>query len=220
MLVPVEIQNPQTSSHVHNRYYNYKAEPSPSYGWTPLNFVPMLWGATDDDKYSTQFRDSVIAIIRSGINITHVLGFNEPDGSFHTGGSSVSPHLAATAWKFQMEPLKKYGVKLGAPAVTGSQRGFEWLESFFKECAGACNPDFIPVHYYGNFEGMASHIGQVMGTYPKYPLWITEWAYPFQNLEVTQQFFETSIEYFDRIEYVLFFNFRSYPSFRLNVYIN
>ena len=181
-------------------YYNYQASPSSAYtNDKSLQFVPMLWGASDSDV-GTPFLDSVTAQIKAGTNISYILGFNEPDGSHSTGGSSIPADLAASTWKKQIEPLKDLGVKLGAPAVTGSPNGFTWLENFFDECDGGCNPDFIPVHWYGNFEGMASHIGQVMGTYPNMTVWVTEWGFPNQKLEDTQGFYNTSTEWFDRME--------------------
>lgn len=79
------------------------------------------------------------------------LGFNEPDGCT-SGGSCVAAVDAATIWKKQFEPLKaKYGVKLGAPAVTGAPTGFNWLANWFGECSAisntTCEVDFIPAHW-------------------------------------------------------------------------
>jgi hypothetical protein len=181
-------------------YYNYKAEPSSSFeNDKNLHFVPMLWGASESDT-GTPFLDSVRSQIENGANISYVLGFNEPDGPYSTGGSNLAADLAARTWIAQIEPLKEMGIKLGAPAVTGSPDGFVWLENFFTACDGGCTPDFIPAHFYGNFEGMASHIGQVMGTYPNMTVWVTEWGFPNQNLEDTQAFYNTSTEWFDRME--------------------
>lgn len=181
-------------------YYNYKQDPSPSFeGDESMQFVPMLWGASNSDV-GTPFLDAVKKRINSGKKVSYVLGFNEPDGTSATGGSDIPADLAASTWKKQVEPLKELGVKLGAPAVTGAPTGFTWLENFFKECDGGCNPDFIPVHWYGNFEGMASHVGQVMGTYPMLEVWVTEWGFPNQDLRDTQAFFNTSTEWFDRME--------------------
>ena len=59
------------------------------------------------------------AQIDGGANISYALGFNEPDGTHSTGGSALPVDLAAARWKAEMEPLKKLGVKVGAPAVTG-----------------------------------------------------------------------------------------------------
>ena len=101
-----------------------------------------------------------------------------------------------------MEPLRKLGVKLGAPAVTGASSGFTWLRNFFSECEGKCSADLIPVHWYGSFEGLASHIGQVREAYPNMTIWVTEYAYNNVSLEESQKFFNSSAQYFDRIEYV------------------
>ena len=145
-------------------YYNYGVSPSPAYSnlsQSEFQFVPMLWSPT------TTFLSSITSLINSGTNITHILTYNEPDGDTSTGGSNVAPSVAATNWISQVEPLRKLGVKVGAPAVTGSSGGFTWLASFFDECSNQgtnCTVDFFPVHWYGNFEGLASHIGQVVGT--------------------------------------------------------
>lgn len=144
-------------------YYNYAVSPSSDLASSSLQFVPMLFSAPTSSS-DTAFLDSVKSQISGGANISYVLTFNEPDGTSSTGGSNVAPKLAASTWIREVEPLKKLGVKLGAPAVTGSNGGFTWLSDFFSACNGSCNPDFIPIHWYGNFEGLASHLGQVRGT--------------------------------------------------------
>jgi hypothetical protein len=183
-------------------YYNYRSTPSPAYASNKnIQFVPMLWGASDSDM-GTPFYDSVKSQIDGGANISYVLGFNEPDGQHATGGSALPVDLAAARWKAEIEPLKKLGVKLGAPAVTGAASGWTWLDNFFKECAGGCTPDFIPVHWYGNFEGMASHVGSVMAKYPNMTVWVTEYGFPNQDLKATQQFYNMSAGAFDGWAYV------------------
>lgn len=178
-------------------YYNYGYTPSAPYLSKPnLQFVPMLWGAKDGDT-STTFLDSVTSQINGGSKIPYVLGFNEPNGDTSTGGSAIPADLAASTWIRQIEPLKKLGVKLGAPAMTGAPSGFTWLQAFFTACQGNCTPDFIPVHWYGNFEGLASHIGQVMGTYPNMSVWVTEYALNNADLSATQTFYNQSANWFD-----------------------
>ncbi|KAF2994282.1 hypothetical protein E8E13_003249 [Curvularia kusanoi] len=196
-------------------YYNYKAQPSDSYKNNKnLQFVPMLWGASDSDT-GTPFYDSVKAQIDGGANISYVLGFNEPDGTHATGGSALPVDLAAARWKAEMEPLKKLGVKLGAPAVTGAPSGYKWLQNFFNECNGGCTPDFIPVHWYGNFEGMASHIGQVVATYPNMTVWVTEYGFPNQNLKATQEFYNMSKNMLDSWDNVTHYSY--FGAFRSDV---
>ncbi|MCJ1281698.1 hypothetical protein MMC26_001020 [Xylographa opegraphella] len=181
-------------------YYNYGPEPSPNFSnATNFQFVPMLFGAPNDTT-DTSFLASVQSQISTGANISYILTFNEPDGTSATGGSDVPSILAAETWIREVEPLKSHGVKLGAPAVTGAQTGFTWLQQFFTACAGKCSADFIPIHWYGDFGGLASHIGQVRAAYPNMSIWITEYANPGVNLTDSQSFFNESSQYFDRIE--------------------
>jgi Glycosyl hydrolase catalytic core len=141
-------------------YYNYAASPSPSLAGSSLEFVPMLF-TTPPSTTDTTFLDGVKSLISGGTNIKYVLSFNEPDGTTSTGGSNISPQAAAQAWIRELAPLQKMGIKVGAPAVTGATGGFTWLSDFFTACN--CTADFIPIHWYGNFDGLASHMGQVRG---------------------------------------------------------
>ena len=184
-------------------YYNYASTPSAVFESNPdFQFVPMLFGAPTSNT-DNSFLTAVQTQLSSGANISYVLTFNEPDGGSSTGGSDVPAELAAETWIREVEPLKNQSVKLGAPAVTGAPSGFTWLQNFFTACNGSCSADFIPVHWYGNFEGLASHIGQVRGTYPNMSIWVTEYADPGANLSDSQEFYNESSQYFDRIEFVL-----------------
>ena len=180
-------------------YYNYQSTPSHSFDdSSKLQFVPMLFGASDSSS-DTTFLDDVRSQIKSGAKIPYALAFNEPDG-LGNGGSNVPVDAAVENWIRQMEPLKEMGVKLGAPAVTGAPTGKAWLQNFFRTCYGRCTVDFIPVHWYGNFEGLASHIGEVRQAYPNKTIWVTEYAYNDVSLLDSQTFYNSSSEYFDRIE--------------------
>ncbi|KAL5392712.1 hypothetical protein DPSP01_000414 [Paraphaeosphaeria sporulosa] len=180
-------------------YYNYKSTPTEGYqDMAGFEFVPMFWGAPEGGfTGDTPFLDSVRHQVKSGSKITHVLGFNEPDGPFQYGASNIPAQVAAKEWKRQMEPLKEQGIKLGAPAVTGTLDGAMWLQDFFFYCNGTCNPDFLPLHFYGSFEAMASKIGEMTVAYPKLPIWVTEWGYSHQDLPTTQHAFNESIRMFD-----------------------
>lgn len=178
-------------------YYNYGTSPSSAYSnrsQSEFEFVPMLYSPT------TTFLSSIQSLVSGGTNISHVLTYNEPDGTTSTGGTAVDPSVAATNWISQVEPLRKMGIKTGAPAVTGGPGGFTWLASFFSACASQgtnCTADFIPIHWYGNFAGLASHIGQVVGTYPNTSIWVTEYAENNVSLIETQDFYNETADYFD-----------------------
>ncbi|KAF2088638.1 glycoside hydrolase family 128 protein, partial [Saccharata proteae CBS 121410] len=205
-----------TSSSDLTWYYNYGSTPTQAFVHSSLSFVPMLWGATDSTPADTTFLTTVTNLITSGTTITHALGFNEPDGTTSTGGSALAADVAAAAWIANLEPLRaNHNVSLGAPAVTGSPDGFVWLQNFFTACAGKCNPDFVPVHWYGDFEGLASHLGQVMATYPNMSVWVTEFALPNAGLQDTQSFYNESMAYLDRLENVTHYSY--FGSFRSSV---
>ncbi|KAF5989794.1 hypothetical protein FBULB1_559 [Fusarium bulbicola] len=202
-------------------YYNYKPHPSPVYeNNTSLQFVPMLWGAPDgfDD---TSFLENVTAQIIGGRNISYVMGFNEPDNSMANGGSDMKAKDAARYWIKQLEPLRKLGVSLGAPAVTGAPSGFTWLADFVEACKGNCTFDFIPIHWYGSFDGMASHIAGVLDVFPGKKIWVTEFALDFSSLAATQDYFQTSVKYLDGNKNVTHYSyFGSFRSFKSNVGYN
>jgi hypothetical protein len=188
-------------------YYNYSPFPTASFSNSSLSFVPMLWGATNstpsgDSDATPSFYYQILALLDSGEKVEYVLGFNEPDGNKDTGGSDISPTLAVAVWKAEIQPLKEEGIKLGLPATTGSPGGLDWLGSFLEECDGDCEFDFVPVHWYGNFEGLASHIGQIRAKLPKKPIWVTEYGFPHVNLTESQSFFNESQAYLGRLTYV------------------
>ncbi|KAK5107295.1 hypothetical protein LTR62_001424 [Meristemomyces frigidus] len=194
-------------------YYNYQASPTSGLA-AQLEFVPMLWGAPSSNTDMT-FYNTVESQIKSGSKINYVLGFNEPDGCSN-GGSCVDAQTAAQTWIREIEPLKtKYKVSLGAPAVTGAPAGFTWLQNFFTACDGGCTPDFIPIHWFGNFEGLASHVGQVNATYENMTMWVTEYGYPEMSLSATEDFFNQSTSFFDRIDYIT--NYSYFGAFRSSV---
>ncbi|TLD35242.1 putative glycoside catalytic core protein [Venturia nashicola] len=182
-------------------YYNYGLNPSPQLSSSKLQFVPMLWGAPKNPDTDTTFLDGVLKLVHDGTPLPHILTFNEPDGTTKTGGSNISPTVAATTWMRQVEPLRKYGIKVGSPAVTGSQMGMTWLQRFFAACNGGCNPDFMAVHWYGNFEGLASYLREVSRTYSNISeIWVTEYALAHADLADSQRFFNQSAVLFDRWE--------------------
>lgn len=158
-------------------YYNYGASPSSVFSnvtQDDFEFVPMLWGAPSDAS-DTTFLTTVKGLITGGRNITHVMTFNEPDGPAAYGGSNVDPTMAAKVWLSNIVPLQEMGVKVGLPACTGGWGGIPWTDQFLGNCSKLisastggktknCTYDFVPLHWYGNFEGLASHIGQWRAT--------------------------------------------------------
>jgi hypothetical protein len=88
------------------------------------------------------------------------------------------------------------------------------VNSFFKACKN-CTFDFIPLHWYGDFGGLASHLGEYTAAFPNMTFWFTEFAFDHQDVQPSQDFFNSSIEYFDRISNVERYTY--FGSFRSNV---
>ncbi|KAK1749771.1 alkali-sensitive linkage protein 1 [Echria macrotheca] len=207
-------------------YYNYQPNPSSDFESVPqseFEFVPMLWG-TPSSPSDTTFLETVKKL-KNKINITNVLSFNEPDGPFKYGGSNMDPDVAAEVWVRNLEPLRAMGIRVGLPACTGAPSGLAWLKLFLNSCSKVlsnggptrnCTFDFVTLHWYGGFEGLASHMGEYSATFPNKTMWITEYNLDHQDLMSTQSFYNTSAEYFDRLDFVerysLFGAFRSHVS--------
>lgn len=158
-------------------YYNYGSLPSPVYRNLTQNdfeFVPMLWGAPASTS-DTTFLTAVKALLDKGVNISHVMTFNEPELSTDYGGSNVEPAVAAAVWVSNIVPLQALGVKVGLPACSGSTDAVFWLVQMLGNCSKListgggktknCTYDFVPLHWYGSFEGLASHIGTYAAAY-------------------------------------------------------
>jgi hypothetical protein len=178
-------------------YYNYGISPTPDLSGSSLEYVPQLWGSPSAPG---AFYNAVKSLKDQGANISYVLGFNEPDGPTKTGGSNISPSQAAAWWISEIEPLKNLGIQLGAPATQGNSAGITWLTNFLNSCKGGCTFNFLPIHYYGAFEGFASYVGQSYSTFGNKTIWVTEFALPNASLNDTQAFYNQSTRFLDQLE--------------------
>jgi hypothetical protein len=173
-------------------YYNYVSyrtlTPNATY-----EFVPQVWGP----GAVPAFLANMTALQRAGVPVQHVLGYNEPDGSSN-GGSNVTPAAAARDWAQYMEPLRAQfpGVRLGAPATTGTDAGVAWLNAFTSKC-GNCTFDFLPFHWYGDAVNVTAHVARLRANYSQ-PLWVTEYAPPYRPTAAeTEQLFKDVTAFFD-----------------------
>ncbi|CZR60684.1 uncharacterized protein PAC_10580 [Phialocephala subalpina] len=204
-------------------YFNYGLSPTPDYinlTQSDIEFVPMLWGVSNTT--GSTFLSNITSIIANGRNITHVLGFNEPDVNFTARGSQVSPDAAAASWILNFDPLRKMGIKVGAPVVYADESGFTWLDKFYAACQSRnsnCTADFMNIHCFGNISFVQSYLAEYkqksvsqapinIGAeppslpispprYPGIPLWITEYGLANSPVLATEAFFNQSIALFD-----------------------
>ncbi|CCC13523.1 hypothetical protein SMACR_07147 [Sordaria macrospora] len=168
-------------------------------------------------------------------DITHVMTFNKPDQPFNVGGSEMAPRVAAKAWIKNIIPLRRLGVKVGLPLVdkphTGGKKRDDgeksWLDMFFANCSGlldkledaeekTCGFDFVSVYSFGSLEMLKERVGMFENAFPGLDIWITEFGFPSETLENTQEFYNQSIPYLDSKEsvkrYAWFGAFRSIVS--------
>ncbi|KAG4442533.1 hypothetical protein IFR05_001945 [Cadophora sp. M221] len=225
-LVSVGTNNPQDESlfvkpnNGISWYWNYGISPTPAYiniTQSEMEFVPMLWGVSNTTGSS--FLKNVTSLIEKGRNITHVLSFNEPDVNLTAKGSQVSPDAAAASWILNFDPLRKMGVKVGAPVVYANETGFAWLEKFHAACEkrkSKCMADFMNIHVFGNVSVIEAYLEVYRKKYPGIKLWITEFALDYSPVLATEANFNQTIALFDNdtsIErYSYFGSFRSSDS--------
>jgi len=196
-------------------YYNWS--PYPNTGQIPadrMEFVPMIHGI--DATKSPQTERVISGLPQSS---THLLSFNEPDGTTGSGGSSIKPEDAAKAYIDFVVPFRdgKSGGrkwKISWPVTTGSPNGLAWLRAFNSSCysidaRNGCPADFVAAHWYGAFDGLAAWLATLnefhnTNSTRNSPLgiWLTEWALPQQDAQATTQMMNQSLGYLDGAAYV------------------
>lgn len=177
-------------------------------------FVPLIHGLDDALK---PHLTSILSRLPS--SSTHLLAYNEPDGTTGSGGSSISPEDAARSYIDNIAPLRTADGRtwnISHPVVTGSGQGLDWLRDFNESCYeldsdNGCPADFVAVHWYGPFEGLASWLGTLNEFYnpsnstetgPELKLWVTEMALPSEGEEATVSMLNQSLTYLDGLDYV------------------
>lgn len=192
-------------------YFNWSPSPSEVIGDAAM-FIPLVHGLdTLEEDYLWSALDDLPS------SSTHLFTFNEPDEEKENGGSGISPGDAAEAYLEYLAPLRTGDGRrwnISHPAVTGSERGLEWLRDFNESCYdiepdGGCPADFVSVHYYGDFQGLANWIGTLHEFYNNGEggedakgLWITEMAVPQGDSEVNAAMLNESMNYLDGLDYV------------------
>ncbi len=149
-------------------YYTWGPNPDGLAPPANVQFVPMIWGATDVNS-------AELSQVAQAGNI--LLGFNEPDNPVQ---SKMTVAQALSLWP----RLMATGMTLGSPAVARSADvPGSWLSQFMSGArARKYRVDFITAHWYGaNFDTTAAVSGlesYLKGIYARYglPIWLTEFA--------------------------------------------
>lgn len=118
----------------------------------------------------TAFLTNVTSMLKKGINITHVLGFNQPDLGWGDGGSNITPEDAARQWVNNFVPLQEeHGIKIGLPVVNAHRDPGNWTIPFLANCTAMiressgdaqknCPYDFVPIHAFGNISVLTDRV--------------------------------------------------------------
>lgn len=136
------------------------------------------WGAGDESWDDSEFVpmrhhhgwDS-FTNINSRTNVSHLLGYNEPD---HTDQSNISVHSGILGWP----EFFHCGLRLGSPAPDSINKN--WLKEFLAE-ADSLNyrVDFVATHMYWDSQNGGdltwNIANQCKNSYGGRPMWITEW---------------------------------------------
>ena len=139
-------------------YYSWNASAKSS---IDIEFVPMRHNAKwDSFKKINQLE-----------NVTHVLGFNEPN---QPDQANMTVEEALAMWP----KLQASGLRLGSPSPNDAERGLKWLYEFMDEAdKRGLRVDFVTVHYYkadwpaNKLIGWLRKIHQRTGNRP---IWLTE----------------------------------------------
>ncbi|KAH8177698.1 glycosyl hydrolase catalytic core domain-containing protein [Sarocladium implicatum] len=216
-------------------YYTWSPYAHSAVSSSDAVFLPLLHGvdAAEDEELT--------AILgRAPDSSTHLLTFNEPDHIEGDGGSDISPKDAAKAYIEHIVPLRNGSTSDGRtwnishPSVTGSGQGLDWLREFNESCwdidsRNGCPTDFIAVHYYGDFPGLAGWLGTLREFYGNMsrrggdddddddddddaddddnennvpPFWITEMAFAGEDDEANVAMLNESMKYLDDQDWV------------------
>ncbi|KAF2874036.1 glycosyl hydrolase catalytic core-domain-containing protein [Massariosphaeria phaeospora] len=193
-------------------YYNWSPYPNtPQIPSDDLEFIPLIHGI--DGAEDQQTAD---AINRLPSSSRHILSFNEPDGTRDSGGSNIEPEDAARAYNDHIAPYRNGERKwlISHPSTTGSPNGLDWLQRFNASCyeideENGCPTDFIAVHWYGAFDGLASWLGTLDEFYngntsrsEPLRIWVTEMALPQADVDATVAMMNQTLPYLDQLDYV------------------
>lgn len=195
-----------------NWYYTWKPTTAPK---------EIFWGDREDTiefvptiHNNTKLDADLVALASLPESSKYLFTFNEPDGTFETGGSDLSPQDAARDYIAKIVPLRNR-FKISHPTTTGSQRGFQWLQDFNTACwaidpENGCPTDFVVVHWYGDFLGMTSWIGQLAAWYQgskvglqgELKMWVTELGVPGAPTDANLAVMSETLPYLDSLDYV------------------
>jgi autotransporter-associated beta strand protein len=145
----------------------------------------------------------------SKTNVTHILGFNEPDNPVEDAYESLGRGSVDAAIAFWPQMLST-GLRVGSPAVTDG--GKAWLYEFMdKAIAANLRVDYIAIHNYQANHTASSLSNWLKDIYDRYrlPIWVTEFnnganwtAAPDPTLQQNADWVASITEMFDTTPWI------------------
>lgn len=142
--------------------------------WSVRSFWNYDWGSSGNSSLDVEFVPMRhnrwwAAYPNQKTNVTHMLGFNEPD---RPDQADMTVAQAIAQWP----ELMQSGLRLGSPAPADS--GLGWLYEFMDQAdARGYRVDFVAVHYYrgGSTANQLFNWLRDIHLRTGRPLWVTEW---------------------------------------------
>jgi Glycosyl hydrolase catalytic core len=152
-----------------NPYWNYdwgmvRIDAQPD----DIEFVPMVWGASDPDQLHQRLQEHVVPYIESG-QVKRLFGFNEPD---LRSQANMNVRQALNLWP----ELEFVNISLATPSC--AKPAGPWMKAFMANVTQSCKrADWVGVHWYGGTD-FASFVSRITNYYELYrrPLVITEFG--------------------------------------------
>lgn len=150
-------------------------------------FVPMINGIPSSSRTLEQFQANNKALpktLQQQANIHFLLGYNEPDAS-PSHPMSCEPADGAKAWPNVQQTAALFNPPLTLISPCPASEAFDdhgrswWLDQFFGNCTGACDPSqikYIAMHdYTGDAQLMMQRIEGASKYYGR-KIWLTEYG--------------------------------------------
>lgn len=164
-------------------YYNWMVNPKQRAG---LEYVPMTKGASGLNQINK---------IKQMKNISHILGFNEPERKKQ---GNLSVDQAIRLWPKLAKLAKDKNLRLGSPACSGAS-GMTWMKSFMKKAKDkGLHMDFVTVHYYNpSASGLEKLVKQFADDYDL-PVWVTEFNAWSGDEKTNYKFLKESLRFLEK----------------------
>ena len=154
--------------------------PSWNYSWgsqrvetqpDDIEFVPMIWGAWNEDKLNQAIQTDIVPYVASG-KVKRVLGFNEPDNS---NQSDMLVENAIAFWP----ALESIGLPLASPSAARIQGN--WMEEFMSQAdspSSRLRVEYVAMHWYWgpDPETFKQKLRHTFERYDQRPILLTEFA--------------------------------------------